>query len=94
MKKRMSKETEKKEEKKEKSIRFTVDNKELFYMVEYPEAFEYFSIFNTLEGAVEAIKNDKKEFKWSDFRILSLSRGSKGLEVVQISWADVLEVMT
>lgn len=88
MKKQMS------EEKKEKTISFTVDNKGSFFMVEYPKDIEYFSIFNTLEGAVEAIKSDKGDFKWSDFRILSLSKGSKGLEVAQISWADVLEVIT
>lgn len=83
-----------KTEKKEETITFIVNNDGQFFMVEYPKDYDYFSIFNTLEGAVEAIKSDKGDFKWADFRILSLSKGSKGLEVAQISWADVLEVIT
>ena len=85
------KEQEKKKEKVE-PIEFNIDLKDSFYMVEYPEDFEHFTIFNTLKGAVDIIL-EKKKYKTSDFRILSISKGSKGLEIAQIPWTDIIDIM-
>ena len=84
---------ENEQEKEIERIEFDINTEDSFYMVEYPEVFGHFTIFNTLEGAVEVIEENKEGYKSNEFRILSISKGSKGLEIAQIPWTDIIDIL-